>query len=87
MPETPASYDCPALLQQLFDAIHTLTANPANVVRVRHGDHEMEYSVTSLDSLMHLYRVHWNNCGEQCGLPPLDANAATKRGVPVNFGS
>ena len=77
------SYDCPSMLAELYDAIHELIAKPAQIVKIRHKEREVQYTAANLDQMMNLYRVHWNNCGEEAGLPPLDATAAVRRGRPV----
>ena len=77
------SYNCPEKLAELYDAIHELIAKPAQVVKIRHKEREVQYTAANLDAMMNLYRVHWNNCGAEAGLPPLDATAAVRRGRPV----
>lgn len=80
------NYNCPELLHEIFNAIHELAGAPGQVVSIKFSDREVQYNAGNFDQLMMLYRVHWNACGQEAGLPPLDPSAATLRGGPVFLG-
>lgn len=75
------AYNCTETLQTLYDAIVSVSSGQTVMVRV--GDEQVQYSRGNYAALVRLYRLHWNDCGADAGLPKIDDSQMVRRGPPA----